>query len=146
MNCCNVACTSRGLPRKQAEFGFEPGQIEQLAARALGGRQVQIRFIQQFPQQGFVDFAAGSPGPVRVEFLAFVQGIQASSRRLAGPVSKPVTLLPRFRIVIFAMPPKLAITRSSRVAAKNLIVKHRQERRALSAGRHIAAAKVRRPL
>ena len=62
----------------------KPGGIEQLASRALGRRQVKIRFREHAFQQFNVGFAAGCPSPVPVEGLAAPATHPAIHQAVAG--------------------------------------------------------------
>src|ERR1700730_9084619 len=61
------------LSGKEPQLILQPRQIEQLAAGALGGREAKVRFVEQFAQQRFVDFAGRCPCASGVIVLALVQ-------------------------------------------------------------------------
>ena len=65
----------------------------------FGGGRLQVGLVQQLLQARLASHLAGcGPTAVGVEVAALVgMLIQASSSRLAGPVSKPVTGLSRAR-------------------------------------------------
>jgi hypothetical protein len=107
-----------------SQLGLEPVHVEQLAPGALRRRQAQVGLVQQRRSKPHPRCRCRPSGRRRRIRGLDALKIQASSSRLAGPVSKPVTGWPRLQDGDVGDAAQVGDDAILGVAAKHLIVKY----------------------